>query len=130
MPDKVNTAEFTQTNMLDLAKSLLEEDSKKTETETSNTSSEEERDEKSPEEAPEKAKEQETMTEEIAMETIVQLKEGAAESLQKHNGQKIKDILKEYPSFCSIVKRRERVQKSMNEDAVKAAVFIADHSEK
>ena len=44
--------------------------------------------------------------------------------------QKIKDILKEYPSFCSIVKRRERVQKSMNEDAVKAAVFIADHSEK
>ena len=70
------------------------------------------------------------MTEEIAMETIVQLKEGAAESLQKHNGQKIKDILKEYPSFCSIVKRRERVQKSMNEDAVKAAVFIADHSEK
>lgn len=130
MPDKVNTTEFTQTNMLDLAKSLLEEDSKETETKASDTSSEEERDEKSPEEAPEKAEEQETMTEEIAMETIVQLKEGAAESLQKHNGQKIKDILKEYPSFCSIVKRRERVQKSMNEDAVKAAVFIADHSEK
>lgn len=130
MPDKVNTTEFTQTNMLDLAKSLLEEDSKETEIKTSDTSSKEERDEKSPEEAPEKAEEQETMTEEIAMETIVQLKEGAAESLQKHNGQKIRDILKEYPSFCSIVKRRERVQKSMNEDAVKAAVFIADHSEK
>ena len=131
MPDKVTTAEFTQTNMLDLAKSLLEEDSKETEvTKAADSSSEEGRDEKSPEEAPEEAEEQETMTEEIAMETIVQLKEGAAESLQKHNGQKIKDILKEYPSFCSIVKRRERVQKSMNEDAVKAAVFIADHSEK
>lgn len=127
MPNKVKTAEFTQTNMLDLAKSLLEEDSKETETKASDTSSEEE---KSQEKVPEEAEEQETMTEEIAMETIVQLKEGAAESLQKHNGQKIKDILKEYPSFCSIVKRRERVQKSMNEDAVKAAVFIADHSEK
>ena len=131
MPDKVTTAEFTQTNMLDLAKSLLEEDSKETEvTKAADFSSKEEKEEKSSEEASEKAEEQETMTEEIAMETIVQLKEGAAESLQKHNGQKIKDILKEYPSFCSIVKRRERVQKSMNEDAVKAAVFIADHSEK
>ena len=131
MPDKVNTAEFTQTNMLDLAKSLLEEDSKETEvTKAADSSSEEEKEEKSSEEAPEEAEEQETMTEEIAMETIVQLKEGAAESLQKHNGQKIKDILKEYPSFCSIVKRSERVQKSMNEAAVKAAVFIADHSEK
>lgn len=66
------------------------------------------------------------LTKEEALSTVVHFTEKAAESLKKHEGWTIADIVKDVPEFCSIVKRRKRIQQSMNDEAVKAAIFLTE----
>lgn len=77
---------------------------------------------------PEKGKSDDNseLTKNEALKTVVHFSEKAADSLKKHEGLTIADIVKDVPEFCSIVKRRKRIQQSMNAEAVEAAIFLAE----
>lgn len=51
----------------------------------------------------------------------------ATVNIRKFEGQSLKDIISQYPNFCTLVKTRPNIRDGLSNECVEAAIYIADH---